>query len=609
MGSEGVGNEGLRKRGCSCTKNDFLPEESFQSWGNYVQALKETPLRLKDRILTRSLDTTELFEIKARSQHEMKKTLTWWDLMWFGIGAVIGAGIFVLTGLEARDDAGPAVVLSYVVSGISAMLSVFCYTEFAVEIPVAGGSFAYLRIELGDFVAFVAAGNILLEYVIGGAAVARAWTSYFATLCNKQPDDFRIIAHSLPDDYGHLDPIAVAVAASVCILAVLSTKGSSRFNYIASVIHVIVILFIIIAGFINADTNNYRDFAPYGARGVFKASAVLFFAYVGFDAVSTMAEETKNPAKDIPIGLVGSMVVTITAYCLLAIALCMMQPYKQINADAPFSVAFSAVGWDWAKYIVAAGALKGMTTVLLVSAVGQARYLTHIARTHMMPPWLAQVHGKTGTPINATVVMLTATAIIAFFTKLDILSNLLSISTLFIFMLVAMALLVRRYYVSGVTTPADRNKLITCLLLILGSSIATAAYWGMSEHGWVGYVITVPIWLLSTIGLWLFVPHARAPKLWGVPLVPWLPSASIAINVFLLGSIDKASFERFGIWTALLLVYYLFFGLHASYDTAKASGENNKIGEGWKNVEEGAVSSATDVSGLNENRGSENPGA
>ncbi|KAJ0018762.1 hypothetical protein Pint_11112 [Pistacia integerrima] len=609
MGNEGVGNEGLRKRGCSCTKNDFLPEESFQSWGNYVQALKETPLRLKDRILTRSLDTTELFEIKARSQHEMKKTLTWWDLMWFGIGAVIGAGIFVLTGLEARDDAGPAVVLSYVVSGISAMLSVFCYTEFAVEIPVAGGSFAYLRIELGDFVAFVAAGNILLEYVIGGAAVARAWTSYFATLCNKQPDDFRIIAHSLPDDYGHLDPIAVAVAASVCILAVLSTKGSSRFNYIASVIHVIVILFIIIAGFINADTNNYRDFAPYGARGVFKASAVLFFAYVGFDAVSTMAEETKNPAKDIPIGLVGSMVVTITAYCLLAIALCMMQPYKQINADAPFSVAFSAVGWDWAKYIVAAGALKGMTTVLLVSAVGQARYLTHIARTHMMPPWLAQVHGKTGTPINATVVMLTATAIIAFFTKLDILSNLLSISTLFIFMLVAMALLVRRYYVSGVTTPADRNKLITCLLLILGSSIATAAYWGMCEHGWVGYVITVPIWLLSTIGLWLFVPHARAPKLWGVPLVPWLPSASIAINVFLLGSIDKASFERFGIWTALLLVYYLFFGLHASYDTAKASGENNKIGEGWKNVEEGAVSSATDVSGLNENRGSENPGA
>lgn len=138
MGS--VNDEGstkLRKRGCSCSKDDFLPEESFKSWGNYTKALKETPARLMDRVTTRSLDSAEL-EVKARSQHEMKKNLTWWDLIWFGMGAVIGAGIFVLTGLEARDHAGPAVVLSYVVSGVSALLSVFCYTEFAVEIPVAG---------------------------------------------------------------------------------------------------------------------------------------------------------------------------------------------------------------------------------------------------------------------------------------------------------------------------------------------------------------------------------------------------------------------------------------------------------------------------------------
>nr|POF13373.1 cationic amino acid transporter 1 [Quercus suber] len=137
MGEYG-GDEGVRRRGCSCTKENFLPEESFRSWGNYARALKDTPRRLKDRVLTRSLDQTELVDVKAQSQHEMKKTLNWWDLMWFGIGAVIGAGIFVLTGLEAREYAGPAVVLSYVVSGISALLSVFCYTEFAVEIPVAG---------------------------------------------------------------------------------------------------------------------------------------------------------------------------------------------------------------------------------------------------------------------------------------------------------------------------------------------------------------------------------------------------------------------------------------------------------------------------------------
>ncbi|GFS43111.1 amino acid transporter 1 [Actinidia rufa] len=562
------GGEGIRRRGCSFSKDDFLPEESFKSWGNYKSALRQTPARWMDRIVTRSLDSAEL-EVKARSNHEMKKTLTWWDLMWFGMGAVIGAGIFVLTGLEAREDAGPAVVLSYVVSGISAMLSVFCYTEFAVEIPVAGGSFAYLRVELGEFVAFIAAGNILLEYVIGGAAVARSWTSYFATLCNRQPNDFRIHAHGLTEGYNYLDPIAIGVIIFICIIAVLSTKGASRLNYIASIVHVVVILFIIIAGLIKSDTKNYNDFAPNGARGIFKASAVLFFAYVGFDAVSTMAEETKNPARDIPIGLVGSMAITTTLYCLMAITLCLMQPYTSINVDAPFSVAFQAVGWDWAKYVVAAGALKGMTSVLLVGAVGQARYLTHIARTHMMPPWFAQVDAKTGTPVNATVTMLAATAVIAFFTKLDILANLLSIATLFIFMLVALALLVRRYYVSGVTSDTDRNKLILFLVLILGSSIATSAYWGLSENGWVGYCVTAPIWLFSTIGLKVFVPHAREAKLWGVPLVPWLPSLSIAINIFLLGSIDRDSFIRFGVWTGFLLLYYFFFGLHASYDTAK----------------------------------------
>uniref|UniRef100_A0A5B7A0U6 Putative cationic amino acid transporter 1-like isoform X3 n=1 Tax=Davidia involucrata TaxID=16924 RepID=A0A5B7A0U6_DAVIN len=579
MGAGSDGAAGIRRRGCSCTKDNFLPEESFKSWGNYVRALKATPARLKDRVLTRSLDQAEL-DVKARSQNEMKRTLSWWDLIWFGMGAVIGAGIFVLTGLEARDHAGPAVVLSYVVSGISALLSVFCYTEFAVEIPVAGGSFAYLRVELGDFVAFIAAGNILLEYVIGGAAVARSWTSYFATLCNHEPDDFRITASGLADDYKHLDPVAVGVIAIICVIAVLSTKGSSRLNYIASIVHLVVILFIIIAGLTKADTKNYASFAHFGARGIFKASAVLFFAYVGFDAVSTMAEETKNPARDIPIGLVGSMVITTLAYCLLAITLCLMQPYYNIDPDAPFSVAFEAVGWGWAKYVVAAGALKGMTSVLLVGAVGQARYLTHIARTHMMPPWFAHVDEKTGTPINATIVMLAATAVIAFFTKLEILADLLSISTLFIFMLVSVALLVRRYYVTGETTTVNRNKLIVCLVLILSSSIATAAYWGISEDGWIGYCITGPIWVLATVALAFFVPQARQPKLWGVPLVPWLPSASIAINIFLLGSINKDSFERFAIWTAFLLVYYFLFGLHASYDTAKECEVNRKLEEG-----------------------------
>ncbi|PUZ37828.1 hypothetical protein GQ55_9G150500 [Panicum hallii var. hallii] len=593
VGDAGSGGVRRRQRGCSCAKADFFPEESFSSWSAYGRALRSTGARLADRLTSRSLESTELHEVRARSGADMRRDLTWWDLVWFGVGAVIGAGIFVLTGQEARDAAGPAVVVSYVVSGVSAMLSVFCYTEFAVEIPVAGGSFAYLRVELGDFMAFVAAGNILLEYCIGGAAVARSWTSYFATLLNHHPSDFRIHASSLSADYSELDPIAVVVIALVCVFAVVSTKGTSRFNYVLSIVHIAVIIFIIVAGLTKADTANMRDFMHFGVRGIFSASAVLFFAYIGFDAVSTMAEETKNPARDIPIGLVGAMTLTTALYCVLAVTLCLMQPYGSIDPDAPFSVAFADRGMDWAKYIVAFGALKGMTTVLLVSAVGQARYLTHIARTHMMPPWLAQVHPRTGTPVNATVAMLVATAVIAFFTDLSILSNLLSISTLFIFMLVAVALLVRRYYVSGETTDANRNKLAACIAAILATSVATATCWGVNVEGWVPYVVTVPAWFASTACLWAFVPQARAPKLWGVPLVPWLPSASIAINVFLLGSIDSKSFMRFGIWTAALLVYYLFVGLHASYDTAKALAAESalaaKVEEGDGKPAQGAV--------------------
>ncbi|KAJ0980740.1 hypothetical protein J5N97_008995 [Dioscorea zingiberensis] len=562
--------EGKQRCCCSCSKEDFFPEESFKSWGNYGRALMQTGARLRDRITTRSLDETELNQVKARSGHEMKRNLTWWDLIWFGIASVIGSGIFVLTGQEASQSSGPAVIISYVISGVSAMLSVLCYTEFAVEIPVAGGSFAYLRVELGDLVAFIAGGNILMEYVISGAAVARSWTSYFATLLNHHPNDFRILAPSLSPNYNQLDPLAVLITVLISLIPVFSVKGSSRFNYLFSILHIAVLLFIVIAGLTRAHPSNLSPFAPFGASGIFSSAAVLFFAYIGFDAVSTMAEETRHPPKDIPIGLVGSMAITTFFYCLLALTLSLMVPYQNIDPNAPFSVAFEQVGMGWAKYIVAFGALKGMTTVLLVASVGQARYMTHIARTHMAPPWLGKVHPKTGTPVNATVVMLVATAIIALFTDLGVLANLLSISTLFIFVLVALALLVRRYYVSGETAAAERNKMVVCLVVIVAAAVGMAGSWA-AGRGWVGFAVTVPVWFLGTMGLWLGVAPAREPKKWGVPMVPWLPSASIGINMVLLGSIDRESFERFGVFTVVLLVYYVFFGLHASYDTAKAA--------------------------------------
>ncbi|GKU99904.1 hypothetical protein SLEP1_g12683 [Rubroshorea leprosula] len=563
------GGKGLRKRIWRFTKDDFLPEESFRSWGNYVNALSHTGQRLKDRLLTRSMDEVELHQVRARSQHQMKKTLSWWDIIWFGVGSVMGSGIFVLTGEAMRNYAGPAVVISYVISGVSALLSVLCYTEFTVELPVSGGSFAYLRVELGDFIAYIAAGNILFEYVVGGASVARSWTSYFATLCNHDPDSFRIHVPSFPEACSYLDPIAVGISILICIGASASIKGSSRFNSITSISQIFVLIFILITGLTKANPKYLVEhFAPHGIRGMLKASSILFFAYVGFDGVATLGEEIKNPGRDIPIGLIGSMMIIIGFYTALSTTLALMQPYTHIDTNAPFTMAFKAVGMDWAKYVVATGALEGMTAVLLANIIAQGRYFTHIGRTHMAPPFLAAINKKTGTPMNATIIMTLLNSIVALFTSLDVLASLLSIATLFLFSLVALALIVRRYHVTGETTDSDRNKLIAFLTLIVGSSMATAAYWAVSS-GWFAYSITVSVWFLSTLGLQLTLKEARKPKLWGVPLNPWLPSACIAFNLLVMGSIDRASFERFGIWTLLLLVYYIFIALHASYDAAK----------------------------------------
>ncbi|KAH7682249.1 Amino acid/polyamine transporter I protein [Dioscorea alata] len=559
---------------------DLFPEESFQSWGAYRRAVAETPHRLNDRFQSRSSDAAELGSVRRRSENDMKRCLTWWDLTWFGFGSVIGAGIFVLTGQEAHDHAGPAIILSYIASGVSAMLSVFCYTEFAVEIPVAGGSFAYLRVELGDFAAFIAAANLILESIIGSAAVARAWTSYFTTLLNRPSNSLRIHTN-LAHDFNLLDPIAVVILGITGTVAMVSTKKTSYFNWVASAVHVVVIVFVIIAGFAHAETRNLKPFFPFGVQGVFRAAAIVYFAYGGFDNIATMAEETKNPSRDIPLGLLGSMSIITVIYCLMALSLSMMQRYSDIDTNAAYSVAFRNVGMKWAQYIVALGALKGMTTVLLVGALGNARYMTHIARSHIIPPLFALVHPKTGTPIYATILITFCSACIAFFSSLEILASLLSISTLFIFMMMAIALLVRRYYVSGVSTKEEQVKLVGFLLLIVASSMGMSAYWGLRPHGWVGYVVTVPVWVLGTLGLELFVPQRRKAKVWGVPLVPWLPSLSIATNLFLMGSLGYESFIRFGICTGIMLVYYVFFGVHATYDVAHGEdGEIDKLVNG-----------------------------
>ncbi|KAJ0018981.1 hypothetical protein Pint_11835 [Pistacia integerrima] len=268
-------------------------------------------------------------------------------------------------------------------------------------------------------------------------------------------------------------------------------------------------------------------FLPFGAAGVFREAAIVCFAYGGFDNIATMAEETKNPSRDIPIGLLGSMSIITVIYCLMALSLTMMQKYRDIDLDAAYPIEFQ--------------------TVLLVGVLGQARYTTHIARAHMIPPWFALVHPKTGTPINATLLIAILAAVLAFFSSLGILSSFLSVSTLFIFMMMAVALLMTRYYTREITPQLHLLKLVIFLLIIIASSIGTSAYWGSKPDGWVGYVIRLPLWFLATSAIQLFLPQQRTPEVWGVPLVPWLPLLSIATNIFLMGSLGQDASIKFGI--------------------------------------------------------------
>lgn len=549
------------------SKTDFFPETSFQTLSSYKTALSQTCPRLSDRLLARSSSTDELVTLQKVSENPMQKCLTWWDLIWLSFGSVVGSGIFVITGQEAHNNAGPAIVLSYAISGLSALLSVFCYTEFAAEIPVAGGSFSYLRVELGDFVAFIAAGNILLEALVGAAGLGRSWSSYFASMIKNDSDFLRIKVDSLPVGFNLLDPLAVVVLLVANGIAMSGTKRTSWLNWIASLVSGAVIVFVIVFGFIHAKTSNLEPFFPYGVEGVFRAAAVVYWSYTGFDMVANMAEETKKPSRDIPIGLVGSMSGITVVYCLMALALTMMVKYTEIDVNAAYSVVFEQIGMNWAKYLVSICALKGMTTSLLVGSLGQARYTTQIARAHMIPPFFALIHPKTGTPVYATLLVTLISAIVALFSSLDVLSSVLSFSTLFIFMLIAVALLVRRYYVKDVTPKNDLVKFLMCLFITIGSSIGVSALWNSNERGWLGYTAAGLLWFFGTLGM-AFLSKQRVPKVWGVPLVPWLPSLSIVMNLFLIGSLGLTAILRFIICSAVMIVYYLLVGLHATYDVA-----------------------------------------
>ncbi|GKV39740.1 hypothetical protein SLEP1_g47466 [Rubroshorea leprosula] len=568
-------------------------DSSFSSLRAYLSALAQTPGRLTRRALSVSTSYDEVSRIRARSGSDMHRTLRGFDLVGLGIGGMVGAGVFVTTGQATRLYAGPAIVISYAIAGLCALLSAFCYTEFAVHMPVAGGAFSYLRVTFGEFAAFLTGSNLIIEYVMSNAAVARSFTSYLGAAIGISTTRWRFTVPGFPKGFNEIDLAALAIVLLLTLIICYSTRESSLVNMILTALHIMFIAFVVLMGFWKGDSNNFTrsrnpehpsGFFPFGVSGVFNGAAMVYLSYIGYDAVSTMAEEVRNPVKDIPIGVSGSVIIVTVLYCLMAASMSMLLPYDMIDVEAPFSAAFTgrSDGWEWVSKVIGFGASFGILTSLLVAMLGQARYLCVIGRSNVVPNWFARVHPVTSTPVNASAFLGIFTAAISLFTDLNVLLNLVSIGTLFVFYMVANAVIYRRYVVVGTTKPWPTLSFL-CLFSL--TSIMFTLLWHFAPPGKHKAVILGTCVVIAVAILQIFhcmVPQARKPEFWGVPLMPWIPSTSIFLNIFLLGSLDGPSYVRFGIFSALAVLLYMLYGVHASFDAegdcslGPRDGENHK---------------------------------
>ncbi|CAH8387765.1 unnamed protein product [Eruca vesicaria subsp. sativa] len=504
----------------------------------------------------------------------MKRKLRWFDLVSLGIGGMLGVGVFVTTGPVARDISGPAVFISYVVAGFSALLSSLCYTEFSVNVPVAGGAFSYLRVTFGEFIGYFGGVNILLEYVLSNAAIARSFTEYMCTAIGvSDPNAWRIKVNGLTKGYNELDFPAVALVLILTLCLCHSTKESSMLNLVMTVFHVIFFGFVIIAGFCHGNGVKALvepgGLTPYGVRGVVNGAAVVYFSYIGYDTVSTLAEEIQNPSFSLPVGIIGSVSIVSVLYCLMSLVLCVMVPYDEISKSASYAVAFRRIRWGWAGNVVGAGASLGIVASLLVAMLGQARYLCMIGRARLVPSWLAKVHPSTGTPLNATLFLGICTAAIALFTDLEIVMELISLGTLCVFYLVANALLYRKYTLTGQNAPFHT---LSFLALLSSFSLAFSLWWKLNKPWWgltLFIAITIAVTAFFQYHMWstanknLLPP---CPSKWSVPFMPWPAAASVFLNVFLTTTLKTLSFQRFAIWTCLVTVFYVLYGVHRTYE-------------------------------------------
>jgi APA family basic amino acid/polyamine antiporter len=393
----------------------------------------------------------------------LRRSLSAWDLTLLGIGAIIGTGIFVLTGTAAANQAGPAITMSYLAAGLACAFAALCYAEFASMIPIAGSAYTYAYATLGEIVAWMIGWDLILEYAVGSMTVAIGWSGYMQRLMSGFGMELPVSLAAAPPA-GIINLPAVIIVLLIMILLVVGIRESARFNAIMVATKLVAVLFFLAAGVTFVKPENWSPFSPYGVPGVMAAAAVVFFAYIGFDAVSTTAEEAKNPQRDLPIGIIASLLICTVLYLAVGAVLSGIVPVVQYRSaaeglpgvpmvdsaesvkflNAPVAYALALIGQDWAAGLVSAGAVAGITSVLLVMLMSQPRIFFSMSRDRLLPQGVSQVHPRFKTPYITTIITCVIVAIVAGVTQIQVVGEMTSIGTLFAFVIVCAAVLVLR---------------------------------------------------------------------------------------------------------------------------------------------------------------------
>lgn len=417
----------------------------------------------------------------------MVKSLGAIDLILLGIGCVIGTGIFVLTGVAAAKYAGPAVTISFILSGLACALAGLAYAEFSSIVPASGSAYTYTYASLGEFIAFIVGWNLILEYTVTASAVASGWSGYVTGLLQSGGINVSHALTHVPADGGIINMPAIFITLLLSFFLIHGTQESTKLNRILVFIKLAaVFIFLLLAG-PHVNTANWQPFMPFGVSGIAGGAAIVFFAYIGFDAVATSAEECKNPARDLPIGIIGSLVVCTALYVIVAAVLTGVVPYTELNNPEPVAFALRYIGYNLGSALVGVGAIAGITTVLLVLLYGQARIFFAMSRDGMVPARVCKIHKRYHTPYIVTVLGAIFVSLIAGFAPIGLIAEMANIGTLSAFTVAAIGVMVLR-----ITKP-DIHRSFHCPLVWLIAPLAVVACGYLMYHlpfdTWIRFIV------------------------------------------------------------------------------------------------------------------------